>query len=100
MLRPSQQMNPSYGFLWWVNGQASSVSWAATPERTEGALIPSAPADLVAAQGARDRKLYVIPSLDLVVTRLGDVGSVEDSSFNDAFWERLIHAAPPRLTTE
>ena len=96
MLRPSQGLNPSYGLLWWTNGQTSSMSWAIPPVTTAGALIPSAPADLVAAQGARDRKLYVVPSLDLVVSRLGDNGSLEGSSFNDAFWERLMEAAPGR----
>ena len=94
MLRPSQALNPSYGLLWWVNGQASSMSWAIPPATTAGTLIPAAPADLVAAQGARDRKLYVVPGLDLVVARLGDNGSREGSSFNAAFWERLIEAAP------
>ena len=96
MLRPSQTLNPAYGLLWWSNGQASSMSWAIPPVTTAGTLIPAAPADLVAAQGARDRKLYVVPSLDLVVARLGDNGSREGSSFNDAFWERLIEAAPGR----
>ena len=96
MLRPSQTLNPSYGLLWWVNGQASSMSWTLPPETSGGTLIPSAPPDLVAAQGARDRKLYVVPSLDLVVTRLGDAGSRDGSSFNDAFWEQLIEAAPGR----
>ena len=94
MLRPSQALNPSYGLLWWVNDQASSMSWAIPPVTTAGPLIPAAPPDLVAAQGARDRKLYVVPSLDLVVARLGDNGSLEGSSFNDAFWERLVEAAP------
>ena len=94
MLRPSQTLNPSYGLLWWTNGGASSMSWAIPPVTTGGALIPAAPADLVAAQGARDRKLYVVPGLDLVVSRLGDDGSREGSSFNDAFWERLMEAAP------
>ena len=96
MLRPSQTLNPSYGLLWWVNGQGSSQSWAIPPVTTAGTLVPVAPADLVAAQGARDRKLYVVPSLDLVVSRLGDAGSRGGSSFNDAFWERLIEAAPDR----
>ena len=96
MLRPSQSLNPSYALLWWVNGQASSMSWAIPPATTAGTLIPAAPADLVAAQGARDRKLYVVPSLDLVVSRLGDNGSLDGSSFNDAFWERLMEAAPGR----
>ncbi len=94
MLRPSQTLNPSYGLLWWVNGQNSSQSWAIPPVTTAGTLIAAAPADLVAAQGARDRKLYVVPSLDLVVSRLGDAGSRDGSSFNDAFWERLAEAAP------
>jgi CubicO group peptidase (beta-lactamase class C family) len=96
MLRPSQALNPSYGLLWWVNDQASSMSWAIPPVTTAGPLIPAAPPDLIAAQGARDRKLYVVPSLDLVVARLGDNGSLEGSSFNDAFWERLMEAAPRR----
>ncbi len=96
MLRPSQALNPSYGLLWWVNGQASSMSWAIPPVTVAGTLIPAAPADLVAAQGARDRKLYVVPGLDLVVARLGDNGSRDGSSFNDAFWERLVEAAPRR----
>ena len=96
MLRPSQMLNPSYGLLWWTNGQASSMSWAIPPVTTAGTLIPAAPDDLVAAQGARDRKLYVVSSLDLVVARLGDNGSRDGSSFNDAFWKRLIEAAPGR----
>lgn len=96
MLRPSQALNPSYGLLWWTNGQASSMSWAIPPVTTAGKLIPAAPDDLVAAQGARDRKLYVVPGLDLVVARLGDTGSRDGSSFNDAFWERLVEAAPAR----
>ena len=94
MLRPSQTLNPSYGLLWWVNGQDSSQSWAIPPVPTAGTLIAAAPADLVAAQGARDRKLYVVPGLDLVVSRLGDAGSRDGSTFNDALWERLIEAAP------
>ena len=96
MLRPSQGLNPSYGLLWWTNGQISSMSWAIPPVTTAGTLIPAAPDDLVAAQGARDRKLYVVPSLDLVVSRLGDDGSLDGSSFNDAFRERLMEAAPGR----
>ena len=96
MLRPSQSLNPSYALLWWVNGQTSSMSWAIPPATTAGTLISAAPADLVAAQGARDRKLYVVPSLDLVVSRLGDNGSRDGSLFNDAFWERLMEAAPGR----
>ena len=92
MLSPSQSLNPAYGYLWWLNGQEFGL--AANPQagRRSGALIPSAPPDLVAMQGARDRKLYNIPSLGLVITRLGDSGRADGVSFNDAFWQTLMKA--------
>ena len=66
----SQPMNPSYGLLWWVNGQNSWDDWNNAGMRT-GSFIPTAPGDLIAARGIGDRKLYIVPSLGLVVTRLG-----------------------------
>ena len=93
-LQPSQRLNPAYGFLWWLNGKDFWVRPTDQPERVEGALIPSAPSDLVAMQGALARKAYVVPSLGLVVVRLGDRGSSEGSSFNNVFWEALSKAAP------
>ena len=94
MLTPSQSDNPAYGLLWWLNGQGFSRSPGERAIRREGALIPEAPADLVAMQGAGDRKLYLVPSLNLVVTRLGYTGGTLASSFNAAFWEELMKAAP------
>lgn len=94
MLSPSQGLNPAYGYLWWLNGQAFSLGTRTRAPRRDGALISSAPDDLIAMQGAGDRKLYLVPSLNLVVTRLGFSGSSPGSSFNDVFWEALIAAAP------
>ncbi|MDB2499430.1 beta-lactamase family protein [bacterium] len=88
---PSQEMNPSYGYLWWLNGQ-SIVNGGASLKPQKGPLIQSAPADLYAAQGALQRKLYVVPSMNLVVTRLGNQPSTKD--FNNQFWKRLMAAAP------
>ncbi len=93
MLRPSQSLNPAYGYLWWLNGQDFSLS-AAAANRKNGALIASAPNDLAAMQGALDRKLYLVPSLDLIVTRLGASGRANGVSFNDSFWQALIQAVP------
>jgi hypothetical protein len=86
MLKPSQDLNPSYGLLWWLNGQ-SRVQLTAATEAKPGSLIPSAPADLVVAQGALDRKCYVVPSLRLVVTRIGDQTG---ETFNEEFWRLLM----------
>lgn len=80
--------NPSYGRLWWLNGGAYAVRPLAT--RTAGPLIPSAPADLVAALGALDRKLYVVPSQRLVVVRMGN--AARDKDFDQQVWARLRSA--------
>jgi CubicO group peptidase (beta-lactamase class C family) len=47
MLRPSQDLNPSYGLLWWLNGQ-SRVQRPDQAQATRGSLIPAAPRDLTA----------------------------------------------------
>jgi hypothetical protein len=46
---------------------------------------------MCAAQGALGRKLYVVPSLGLVIARLGDE---PEDRFNQRFWELLMAAAP------
>lgn len=88
---PSQEMNPSYGYLWWLNGQ-SIVNAGNGLNPKEGPLIKEAPADLFAAQGAMQRKLYVVPSMHLVITRLGN--QPKTNYFNNQFWKRLMVAAP------
>ncbi len=95
-LSTSQASNPSYGYLWWLNGKASYR----TPgpyllPNTSGSLIPSGPSDLVAALGKGDKKIYVIPSLDLVVVRHGAEADVAGgnplavSAFDEQWWQRL-----------
>jgi len=86
--RPSQRLNPAYGFLWWVNGQKFALRGT---RNVRGPLNVEAPQDLFAALGALGRKCYVVPSLDLVVTRLGDDAG---PGFDQEFWKRLTRAAP------
>lgn len=78
--------NPAYGRLWWLNGGDFVVRPGA--HRAEGPLIRSAPADLVAALGFLDRRLYVVPSLDLVVVRTGN--AAPDADFDAQLWTRLM----------
>lgn len=91
MLSPTAT-NPAYGRLWWLNGGAYSFAPGAAVTRTEGQFIPSAPRDLVAALGAADRKLFVVPSMKLIVVRTGQ--AAPDRSFNEKLWQLLMKAAP------
>jgi CubicO group peptidase (beta-lactamase class C family) len=80
--------NPAYGRLWWLNGSAFAIKPLA--KRVDGPLIPAAPADLVAALGALDRKLYVVPSMKLIVVRMGN--AAPDKDFDQQLWLRLMKA--------
>ena len=91
-LDSSQKLNPAYGYLWWLNGKSSVIRQG---KRVNQPLIAAAPDDLVAAFGALGRKCYVVPSMNLVVTRLGDTPDERgEESFNEGFWKRLMRAAP------
>jgi CubicO group peptidase (beta-lactamase class C family) len=91
-LSPSQDLNRAYGYLWWLNGRESFVL-PGQGRSGNGPLIPPAPADVVAALGAADKKIYVCPSKDLVVARYGaSAGGTQSealSSFDSQLWERL-----------
>ena len=93
VLRSSQQVNPSYGQGWWVNGQATHIRSDGTAMK--GAVLPTAPSDLVYTYGAHDRFLAVIPSRDVVVVRLGPW--YQPGRFIDAFsdfWALITESAP------
>lgn len=92
MTNSSQPMNPSYGYLWWLNGKAS-YQLPGLQFSFPGSLIPEAPAGLIAALGKDDQKIYVVPSLGLVVVRQGEsAGGVSPaySSFDNQLWERIM----------
>eukprot|EP01052_Picozoa_sp_SAG31_P052027 SAG31_NODE_12642_length_927_cov_1.700483_2_plen_226_part_01 len=55
--KSSQALNPEYGLTFWVN--------------TSGTHWPKMPRDLFALEGHCCNRCYVIPSLDLVVVRIG-----------------------------
>ena len=90
-MSPSQDLNPSYGHLWWLNGQAA-YQVVNTQLVLPGPLIPSAPSDLRAGLGKNDQKLYVIPTDDRVIIRMGNDagdGVLAGSSFDELLWQRL-----------
>jgi len=92
MTNSSQNLNPAYGYLYWLNGK-NSYRLPSSEDEYNGSLIPNAPDDLYAGLGLNDQKLYMIPSLDLVVVRMGDASNEEllgPSSFDNELW-RLIN---------
>ena len=93
MTTPSQALNRSYGYLWWLNGQASYRLPGPQQTTFSGPLIPTAPADLIAALGKNDQKIYVVPSRRLVVVRQGrsaGASSLAASSFDAELWTRIM----------
>lgn len=96
-LETSQEPNPSYGYLWWLNGKASWVMPGPTLLAGDEPIFPDAPPDLFAALGAQDKKIYIIPSREIVVTRLGGLAAVEGANlwdFDNEFLRLIVAAAP------
>lgn len=87
----SQNINKSYGYLWWLNGK-ESYRLPATQLEFGGELIPNAPADTYAALGKNDQKIYVIPSKKLVIVRMGNKANTDAlalSTFDNDLWEKI-----------
>jgi CubicO group peptidase (beta-lactamase class C family) len=89
----SQNINPSYGYLWWLNGKSSyMVPGSQTVYPTT--LVPSAPTDMYAAMGAADQRIYVIPSKNMVVIRMGNASDPANpdftvSGFDNELWQKI-----------
>jgi CubicO group peptidase (beta-lactamase class C family) len=89
----SQTINPSYGYLWWLNGK-SNYMVPGGQTVYQGALVPNAPADMYAAMGAEDQRIYVVPSKNMVVIRMGAMSDPAQpnfalSGFDTALWDKI-----------
>lgn len=89
----SQNINQSYGYLWWLNGK-SSYHLPQSQYEFQGSLIPNAPNDMFMALGKNDQKIYVIPSKNMVVIRMGEAANPENptfalSDFDKTLWTKI-----------
>lgn len=90
MRNSSQTLNPSYGYLTWLNGKSSYM----IPQSQvvfNTSLMPNAPADVYAAEGKNGQIINVSHSTGLVVVRMG--GSLGNNliatSYNDTLWQYI-----------
>lgn len=91
MTSQSQTINPSYGYLWWLNGQGSH-KLPGTQVLFPGDIVPSAPDDMFAGLGKNDQKVYVVPSQDMVVIRMGNKAQnslLALSGFDEDLWAKI-----------
>ncbi|WP_278035246.1 serine hydrolase domain-containing protein [Flavobacterium nitratireducens] len=87
----SQNINLSYGYLWWLNGK-SSYHLPQSQLQFPGSIIANGPNDMFMALGKNDQKIYVIPSKKMVVIRMGDAAdnvNLALSDFDDVLWQKI-----------
>ena len=90
MITPSQDINKSYGYLWWLNGKASFM----VPESQQvfpGSITPNGPVDMYSGMGKNGQYISVIHSEKMVLIRMGeDPSSVSvPFLFLDDIWAKL-----------
>lgn len=88
---PSQSINKSYGYLWWINGE-QSYHLPQSQLELPGSIIPSGSEDMYMALGKNDQKIYVIPSKKMVIIRMGEAADGENfalSGFDNDLWIKI-----------
>jgi CubicO group peptidase (beta-lactamase class C family) len=90
MISPSQDLNKSYGYLWWLNGKESYML-PSSQLVFNGMITPNAPADMYSGLGKNGQILNVIPSKKMVVIRMGEApdGSLIAAQFQNDIWNQL-----------
>jgi CubicO group peptidase (beta-lactamase class C family) len=95
MINSSQDINPSYGYLWWLNGKSSAIfpqSTASVPT----SVCPSGPEDMIMALGKNGQFIDIVPSKDLVLIRFGNApdNALVPVQFHDNMWQQLAEIIP------
>jgi CubicO group peptidase (beta-lactamase class C family) len=100
MTHSSQPFNLSYGYLWWLNGQSSAMA-PGLQTVFQQQLFSNAPADMICALGKNDQKIYIVPSQNMVVVRMGDAAYssvLAFSDFDNELWGYMDSLMCPAVT--
>ena len=87
MVTTSQNLNESYGYLWWLNGK-NTYMLPQTQFVFNGSISPNAPNDMIAALGLNAQYINVVPSQNMVWIRMGNApdNSLVPTTLNDDIW--------------
>jgi CubicO group peptidase (beta-lactamase class C family) len=70
--------NPAYGLAFWLNrGTRWVVPAVYGQDEGPGPLVPAGPRDMFGLVGMGEQRIWIVPSRDLLIVRLGDRGSME-----------------------
>lgn len=75
--RPSQELNPGYGFLWWLGSGGGGGNTVSSQPASGGPVD-----DVYAAIGLFNQLIVVFPSAGVVVTRMGAEKGPDGSGFS------------------
>ena len=90
MTTTSQDLNLSYGYLWWLNGKNSFIG-PGSPLVFDGAITPSGPEDLIFAAGAQGQLISISPSTGWVMVRQGlsNSESLASVPLHESIWQYI-----------
>ena len=93
MVNTSQNLNQSYGYLWWLNGK-SSFMVPTIPFTFPGSICPHAPSDMFSGIGKNGQIVSVSKSNGIVFVRMGNNPNTGDVSIVlvDSIWSKLTAA--------
>jgi CubicO group peptidase (beta-lactamase class C family) len=85
------EVNPAYGLTFWLNHEAPNgpetdmervldLPWQ-NARWTDVCICRDAPADMVVALGSHYQRLFIIPSLKIIIVRQGSGGNFSDAQF-------------------
>ena len=93
MVNTSQNLNPSYGYLWWLNGK-SSYMLPTLQFVFPGSYAPAAPSDMIAGLGKNGQILSISKSAGIVFARMGNQASGGEvpTQLCNSIWGKLNRA--------
>lgn len=101
MVNTSQNINESYGYLWWLNGK-NNFMVPGSQIKFPGSLFKNAPSDMFSALGKNGQFINVIPSQNMVWIRMGDNpdNALVPFLFNEDVWDYINDLACTTSTSE